>query len=236
MKKKVIIFSIILIIALSIPLCFAFASEECEHQYKDDGDCTTPATCSLCGEVAYVKESHSFDKISSYTFENSNLLLGGKKTVKCSNKGCVCKEEQEVLPFVDPLGYAIKQEDGISTLIASYAFNATEIDSFSKLSASSIEYGVICYIPSRLGTDAPLSPDGTPDVTVIKSKLTGYSGISDLAIPKIPDQSYSEEIVFSAYLIIGKDVYYIQDDEFITDYTKLVSVSCNDVIDALSTK
>lgn len=236
MKKKLIIFGIVLMLALSLPICFIFAGEECEHQYKDDGNCTTPATCSICGEVAYVKESHKLDKIISYTFDETNMLLGGSKVVGCSNTGCSYKETMDVYPLVEPLGYAIMEGDEIATLIASYSLNAIELDNYSKLTNKEIEYGILCYIPSRLGKDVPLKPDGTADVTVIKLELTGYTGINDLSIPKIPLKSYDEEIVFSAYLIIDKKVYYIQGNELISDHTQLNSVSCNDVLSALENK
>lgn len=236
MKKKLIIFGIIFIIALSLPICFIFAGEECAHQYKDDGNCTTPATCSTCGEVAFVKESHKLDRVVSYTFDESNMLLGGSKVVACSNTGCAYKETKDVYPLVKPLGYAIKEGDEIATLIASYSLNAIELDNYSKLTSKEIEYGLLCYIPSRLGKDVPLKPDGKADVTVIKLELTGYTGINDLAIPKIPLKSYDEEIVFCAYLIIDKNVYYIQGDELISNHTLLNSVSCNDVLSALENK
>jgi hypothetical protein len=212
------------------------AGEECAHQYKDDGNCTTPATCSTCGEVAFVKESHKLDRIISYTFDDSNMLLGGTKVVGCSNTGCAYKETKDVYPLVKPLGYAIKEGDEIATLIASYSLNAIELDNYSKLTSKEIEYGLLCYIPSRLGKDVPLKPDGKADVTVIKLELTGYTGINDLAIPKIPLKSYDEEIVFCAYLIIDKNVYYIQGDELISNHTLLNSVSCNDVLSALENK
>jgi hypothetical protein len=219
-----------------LPICFIFAGEECAHQYKDDGNCTTPTTCSTCGEVAFVKESHKLDRVVSYTFDESNMLLGGSKVVACSNTGCAYKETRDVYPLVKPLGYAIKEGDEIATLIASYSLNAIELDNYSKLTSKEIEYGLLCYIPSRLGKDVPLKPDGKADVTVIKLELTGYTGINDLAIPKIPLKSYDEEIVFCAYLIIDKNVYYIQGDELISNHTLLNSVSCNDVLSALENK
>lgn len=236
MKKKIIIFSIVFVIAISFSLCFIFADKECEHQYKDDGNCTTPATCSTCGEVIYVKESHKLDRIISYTFDDSNMLLGGTKVVGCSNTGCAYKETKDVFPLVEPLGYAIKEDDDVATLIASYSLNAIELENYSKLMNKEIKYGLLCYLPSRLGKNVPLKSNGTPDATVIKSELTGYTGINDLAVPKIPLKNYKEEIVFCAYLIIDKNVYYIQGDELITDHTKLISVSCNDVLSALENK
>ena len=166
------------------------------------------------------------------------MLLGGQKTLQCSNTGCTATKTADIFSFIDPLGYAIKETDrnglGISTLISSYNFNASEIDTFAEVYGKDVEYGLICFIPERMKDDPPILSDGTPDVTAIKLKLNGTNGISDLAVPNIPENKYDEKIVFSAYLIINGTVYYIQNNELNSDYSKLVAVSCNDVLNKLS--
>lgn len=238
MKKRVLVFGIIFALILSISVYFSFAEKTCEHHYIDDGDCTTPAYCSLCNKVMYVQAEHSYENIVSYDLIDGNMMLGGDKAVKCSNTGCSSTITTEVLPFITPLGYSIKQIDKngamLATLISSYIFNASEMDSFAEVYGKEIEYGIVCFVPSRMGNDPPILPDGTPDVTAIKLKLTGANGVNDLAVPQIPENSYDEKIVISAYLIIDKTVYYIQGNELNADFSQLVAVSCNDVLDKLA--
>lgn len=238
MNKKIAIFSCVFALILAISVCLSFAAQPCEHSYKDDGNCTSPAYCLKCDKLMYVQPEHSYNTTVSYEFTNGNMLLGGQKTLQCSNTGCTATKVADVYPFIDPLGYAIKEVDknglSIATLISSYSINASEIDTFAKVHGKVIEYGVVCFIPERMKDDPPILPDGTPDVTAIKLKLNGTNGVSDLAVPNIPENKYDEKIVFSAYLIIDGTVYYIQNNELNSDYSQLVAVSCNDVLSKLS--
>ena len=52
----------------------------------DDGDCTTPITCAVCGTVVKEAQEHSF---TTYTSDsNAGCLTDGTKTAKCDHEGC----------------------------------------------------------------------------------------------------------------------------------------------------
>ena len=238
MKKRILIFTIVASFILVISMCLSYAAQPCEHQYKDDGNCTSPCYCMLCNKVLYVQPEHAYENTISYDLENGNFLLGGQKTKKCSNTGCEAATTYEVLPFITPLGYSVKEsisdKETTATLISSYIFNGSEIDTFAEVYSKKVEYGIVCYIPSRMGNDQPILPDGTADITAIKMNLTSTNGVNDLAVPKIPQKSYDERIVIAAYIILDSNVYYIQSNELVSDYKQLTAVSCTDVLNKLS--
>ena len=238
MKKRILIFSLVISFILSISICLSYAAQPCEHQYKDDGNCTSPCYCLICDKALYVQPEHSYENTISYDLEDGNFLLGGQKIKKCSNTGCESTITCDVLPFISPLGYSVKEsivnKETAATLISSYIFNGSEIDTFTDVYGKQVEYGIVCYIPSRMGEDQPILPDGTPDVTAIKMDLTSTNGVHDLAVPKIPQSSYDEKIVISAYIILDGNVYYVQSNELVSDYKQLTAVSCNDVLNKLS--
>lgn len=240
MKRKIISFILALVLIFSLTVSFAFASTECEHQFTDDGDCTTPAVCSFCGEIKAQSE-HNFNTVISYTLnDDSNILLGGTKNVKCSNDGCSVKETIEIDTFVKQLGYSVKNNNNSdpkrekSTLITSFMVYASELDSYANANNKKIEYGVICYIPTKIGNAMPIKANGNAGKNVAKVKLNGKDGVSDIAVPQIPASSYDRTIVFAFYIIIDETVYYIQSNKSVTDHSQLTAVSCNDVYSKLN--
>ncbi len=240
MKRKIISFILALVFILSLTAGFAFASSECEHQFTDDGDCTTPAVCSLCGE-SKAQSEHNFNTVLFYTLtDDSNILLGGTKSVKCSNDGCGVKETIKIDSFVKQLGYSVKNNNNSdpkrekSTLITTFIIEASELDSYANANNKKIEYGVICYIPTKIGKAAPIKANGNAGKNVAKVQLNGKDGVNDLAVPQIPASSYDRAIVFAFYLIMDETVYYIQSNKSVTDHNQLTAVSCNDVYSKLN--
>ncbi len=238
MKKRALIFGLIFVLTLSLFVPLAFAEAECEHSYTDDGDCTTPADCTLCGQDAFVEASHSFDKTVSYSYNDGNFLSSGKKTLACSNKGCTKTEDANADALVDSLGYSIreyqKNDYTYYSLATSYIFSANEIKAYAESLGKDYEYGIICYLPSVIGNDQPIDGEGEPDVTVLKINYTGKNGVCDLTIPSIIKDMAKDEFVFAAYLKFGKDVYYIQSDRIITNYKELGIASASLVLDKLN--
>lgn len=168
MKKRVIIFFTAMIILLALPVCFIFADEECNHQYSDDGDCTTSALCTVCNDVVVLENEHNYSTTVSYSFEqdengNDKFLSEGTRTLKCSNNGCTSETVEAVQPFVSHLGYSIKENtyaitgnDGsveqvtAATIISTFFFNTTVIDDYAKINNLDITYGTILYLQDLL--------------------------------------------------------------------------------------
>lgn len=238
MKKRALTLCLILALSLSLFVPLAFAEAECEHSYTDDGDCTTPAVCSLCGEDVYVEASHNFDKAISYSYNDGNFLLSGKKTVACSNTGCTVTNEADANALIDSLGYSIRefQRNDYThySLTASYIFNAKEIKEYANSLGKEYEYGILCFIPSIIGNDPPLNNSGDPDPTTLKLTYTDINGACDLTIPSINEAEKNDQFVFAAYLRVGADVYYIQSDRITKNYKELTISSCAIVLDKLA--
>ena len=238
MKKRALIFSIVLALALALFVPFAFAEAECEHSYTDDGDCTTPAVCSICGEATYVCASHNFDKAVSYSYNNEGFVSSGTKKIACSNNGCTQAIEENARMLIDSLGYSIREyvrnDFTYYSLATSYIFNSNEIKSYAGSLGVDYEYGIICYLADLIGNDQPIDGEGDPDVTVLKINYTGADSVRDLTLPSIIDDSANDEFVFAAYLRLGEKVYYVQSDKIFTNYKDLSAVSCNRVLDKLN--
>lgn len=238
MKKRVLTLCLILALSLSLFVPLAFAEAECEHSYTDDGDCTTPAVCSLCGEVVNVEASHNFDKAISYSYNDGNFLLSGKKTVACSNKGCTVTNEADAGAFATSLGYSIreyqKNDAKYYSLTSSYIFAADEIKSYAESLGVDYEYGIICFIPGVIGNDPPINSNGDADVTVLKLKYKDVNGVCDLTIPSILETKTNDTFVFCAYFRFGTDVYYVQSDRITNNYKELTISSCAIVLDKLA--
>ncbi len=163
MKKRIIIFFSIAIILLALPVGFAFASEECDHVYTDDNDCTTQVVCSKCNEVVIEALEHDFKATLSYTFNEDesgeeSYLLGGYKTARCKHKGCQKTDNITLQPFIFHLGYSIKEDSFIvtnkdgtkdtkttATVISTFLFNVTEIEEYASFRAKKFEYGTFVY-------------------------------------------------------------------------------------------
>lgn len=238
MKKRVLIFSLVFALTLVLFVPFAFAEAECEHSFSDDGDCTTPAVCTICNEATYVCDSHKFDKATSYSYNNESFISSGTKTVACSNSGCTQATEENARELIDSLGYSIREyvrnDCTYYSLATSYIFNSKEIKSYAQSLGVDYEYGIICYLSDLIGNDEPIDGEGDADVTVLKINYTGADSVRDLTLPSIIDDSANDEFVFAAYLKLGSDVYYVQSDKIFTNYKELTSVTCNRVLDKLN--
>ena len=168
MKKRVIIFFCAMIVLLTLPICFIFADEECNHTYSDDGDCTTPVTCTVCNDVIILETEHDYSTTLSYTFNKDedgteNFLLGGTRRVKCSNDNCSSEIDEDVQPFISPLGYSIKEdtyttedyegnieETTSASIISTYFFNVSAIEDYAKCYNLDITYSTILYLQDLL--------------------------------------------------------------------------------------
>lgn len=163
-----------MIVLLALPICFIFADEECDHQYSDDGDCTTPVVCTVCNDVIVLEAEHNYNKTISYSFEErestiedsvlkDNIAASGTRRVKCSNEGCTSETVQDIQPLVSALGYSIKENtyaitdvDGsveqvtVATIISTYFFNTSIIDDYAKHYNLDITYGTILYLQDLL--------------------------------------------------------------------------------------
>lgn len=238
MKKRILTLCLTLVLLLSLFVPLAFANEECEHNFENDGDCTTPATCTLCGIAEQAASSHNFDNTVSYSYNDGNFVSSGEKTVACSNKGCTKTTELEASPLISSLGYSIREYEKADytfySLTSSYVFNSDEIESYANSLGKSYEYGIICYIPSIIGEDEPVKGDGDCDVTVLKLNYTGSNGVNDLTLPSIIKDSVNDQFVFAAYFILGGEVVYIQSGKIFTDYKELGISSCSLVLDKLN--
>lgn len=238
MKKRVLTLCIIFVLLTSLFVPLAFAKSECEHDYEDDGDCTTPANCTLCTQAIYVEEAHKFDKAVSYSYTDGNFLSDGKKTVACSNKNCTKTVELDAKPLIDSLGYSIREyqkNDSIYySLTTSYIFNADDIKSYAESLGKDYEYGILCYVPSAIKNDPPINSNGDADVTVLKLDYTDTNGACDLTIPSIIETKANDQFVYAAFVRFGKDVYYIQSDKIFINNKELAIVTCTTVLDKLT--
>lgn len=236
MKKRVLTLCLIALLSLSLFVPLAFAESECEHTYTDDGDCTTPAACALCGQIVYLEASHNFDKDVSISYKDGNFLSSGEKSATCSNKGCTKAINQKAKPLISSLGYSIREFEKADctyySLTTSYIFNSNEIKSYAN--GKAYEYGIICYIPSLIGDDQPVHSDGSYDVTVLKLNCTGANGVRDLTLPSIISTKENDQFVFAAYFILDGEVSYIQSDKIIKNYKELGISSCALVLDKLN--
>lgn len=203
MKKRVILFFIVMIVLLAVPIGFSFASEECNHIYTDDNDCSTPAYCTTCNEIVLEAQEHNYTKSISYTFnkdENGkeNFLLGGTRLVKCTNKGCNCETTENVQPFITAHGYSIKEyqssnnigtqeESNVATIISTYFFNISAIEDYSKLYNENITYNVILYSQDRLTTVFCSKCNYVYNGTYIQVDDKGQTTTIQSAWNKIPD-------------------------------------------------
>ncbi|MBO5338297.1 MAG: hypothetical protein J6A96_01205 [Clostridia bacterium] len=203
-----------------------------EHTYEDDGDCTTAEYCDTCGELALEAVDHNFSGSLSYNLRNDDFLQGGIRTAFCTNEGCNGVAVLDVKPFIESYGYSITEYEKTATITSSYAFNNSEIvyylnylnDTLDK--DVDIEYGIIGYIKRMVKTE-PIKQNGYSASYVIKAELSNFSGINDFSIPGIGTDFYDEEIIICAYIKIGNDIYYVQGNKIVTDYTELVSVTAN---------
>ncbi len=67
----------------------------------DDGDCTTPVICTVCGTVVKEAQEHSF---TTYTSDsNAGCLTDGTKTAECDHEGC--KQTKTVADEGSALGH-----------------------------------------------------------------------------------------------------------------------------------
>lgn len=203
-----------------------------EHTYEDDGDCTTAAYCNICGELALEAKEHNFDGSLSYSLRNDSFLQGGMRTAICTNDGCDGMSVLDVKPFIKSYGYSITEYENTATITSSYAFNSDEFKYYSNYLNDSldddvkIEYGIIGYI-KRMVKSEPLKSNGSIASYVINASLTNYSGMNDFSVSGIGTDFYNEDIVICAYIRINEDIYYIQGNEIFTDYTKLLPVTAN---------
>lgn len=303
MKKRIILFFIVMIVLLAVPIGFSFASEECNHTYTDDNDCSTPTYCTTCNKIVLEAKEHNYKKSLSYTFNKDedgkeNFLLGGTRTVQCTNTGCKCKATENVQPFITALGYSIKEYtstsiDGEETsnfasIISTYFFNNSAIEDYAKLYNESITYNVILYSQDRLsnvncskcgykydGTykhtddkgkttivtstwnnlpdtytcphcdapkssfekvlEAPISNQGKlHENALLPNEIAGK--ITDIAIKNIPYENYNDNIVITAFIIVGNDIYYVQSDKLISDHNEIVPITCNKILEKLNQK
>lgn len=67
----------------------------------DDGDCTTPIYCTVCGEVVKEAQEHSFTTYTSNS--DAGCLTDGTKTAKCDHEGC--KQTKIVVDEGSALGH-----------------------------------------------------------------------------------------------------------------------------------
>ena len=304
MKKRVILFFIVMIVLLALPIGFSFASEECDHTYTDDNDCSTPAYCTTCNKIALEAQEHNYDKSISYTFNKDedgaeNFLLGGTRLVKCSNTGCTAETTEDVQPFISSLGYSIKEyessitnDDGtetptnVASIISTYFFNISAIEDYAKLYQQNITYNVILYSQDRLSTiycsncnfryegsytvvddkektttinsswnnlpdtyvcpkcntpksafnvelDEPISKQGRlHENALLPNEVAGK--ITDIAIKNIPTANYNDNIVITAFIIVGNNIYYAQSENLISDHNEIVPVTCKKILEKLN--
>ncbi len=204
------------------------------HTYQDDGDCTTAEYCTACGELALEAREHDFSSSLSYSLRDDSFLQGGTRNAKCVNDDCEATAVLDVNPFIETYGYSVTEYDKndrkSATITASFAFNKEEIDNYASYLSDTtgktvkIEYGIIGYI-KRMVKFQPVRANGKTASYVIKANFSGFSGINDFSIPGIGSDFYGEEIIICSYIIIGDQVYFIQGNELITDYTQLTSAT-----------
>ncbi len=201
MKKRVILFFCVAFVLLALPIGFSFASEECEHTYVDDNDCSTPVVCQKCNETVVLAKEHNFSNVLSYSLEKDetgkdNFFKVGTKKVRCSNEKCYSEKTMNVQPFISTLGYAIKEDsynvtnkDGSvsvkteATIISTYLFNTTEIEKYAALNNVQIKYGMFVYkkfdlVNAIMCEDCKYLFDGTAIVPVeIGNGQIGYEKV-----------------------------------------------------------
>lgn len=196
--KKHILF-VLLVIALCVLLsAFVYASEgECEHEYKT----------------------------TSITFENDFCLNGGTRTLTCE----LCDEvkTEDFGNFATLVGYSASN----NAIMGTYNIYSQAIKEYASLNKLKLNYGFIVASQSRvLEYGNPVNPQtGYVGKGMIKyDMINNSSDVQDVIISNIKyaDGAFDTLLFISYYVLIGDNVYYIQN-EVTESYENFEYVSFN---------
>ena len=180
--------------------------------------------CDVCGNATINHVEGNLEVTASYvTYDKA-----GVKETKCLNEGCNHIVKETLAPLFESKGFSttIYGKGGIAIC---FAVNNEAISVYEGLIDSKINFGVFAGLYDTVYAKEIINAeDGTAVAGAIRSDMTskGYD-LMELKISGfMNDAQKAKQIVIGAYVIVGKDVSYLQNSSA-GEGNKYSSVSFN---------
>jgi len=153
---------------------------------------------------------HTFTGAYRLEYENGIENVGVVE-LKCAVCGTLEGKERKAAPVVEFLGYSVA-ESGDRAMISGVRFNYTTLKQYGEINGAELEYGLVMAAKSAIGENSPITESGeaySNSVYLLNMSKTGLYE-STIKLSNIKDTMVDTELVFSAYIKIGKEIIYFQ--------------------------
>ena len=194
---------------------------------------TTSPTCDMAGKQVYVEAAQGVTKtfksmseletiIEEYAIQNpakghtileaiggvkyDNYFANGMKIGNCTV--CLAEGVNEkngtANPLIESLGYSYTYDSGKYAITQGFKIDKTMLPCLNE----EIEYGMIAYVNT---TNVAVSPKG--ELNALSIKLTSEYDTFNIKVIGIPAGSEDINVVFCAYVLSNKKVYYLDNGQ-----------------------
>lgn len=155
---------------------------------------------------------HTYTGAYKMEYENG-IENSGIMELKCGVCGTLEGKERVALPIVEFLGYSVK-ESGNRAMISGVRFNYDTLKLYGEINGVKLEYGMVMASKSALGDNAPITENGTAYSNNVYLLNMASAGIYEttVKISNITDAMVDSELIFAAYIKLGKEIIYLQGD------------------------
>ncbi len=155
---------------------------------------------------------HTFTGAYKMEYENGIESIGVLE-LKCSVCGTLEGKERKAAPVVEFLGYSVS-ESGNRAMVSGVRFNYETLKLYGEINGVELEYGLVMAAKNALGDNAPITENGTAYSNNVYLHNMSKAGLyeSTIKLLGIKDTMVNTELIFSAYIKLGKEIIYLQGD------------------------
>ena len=164
---------------------------------------------------------HTFN--SAHRMEYANGIDNvGVAELKCGVCGTIEGVVRPCAPVVEFPGYSVS-ETGNRAMVVGVRFNYTTLKQYEEITGEALEYGLVMAAYSALNGNAPITSNGvaySKNVYLFNmAKNSVYD--STLKLTGIKDSMLNTQFIMSAYIKIGDEIIYIEENGEVSDPTPI---------------
>ncbi len=173
------------------------------HKYEDDFNCETALECDVCKKTLTDAKTHVLKTTVEY---KDGFLSAGLKTVGCTNKGCINKEETTLDAIFVFEGYSTNKDK--TSICAGYRIEKSSLNEYNAVNEKLV-FGAVASSKTEnilSVVDGKVAGSTNTVVAEVEDDYTSF----DFVISGFNSTQYELALVVCAYVYDGKNISFMQ--------------------------
>ncbi|MBO5261586.1 MAG: leucine-rich repeat protein [Clostridia bacterium] len=203
--------------ASEVATCYTSYATDCPCARVGNAYYTLYASGQSSKTVKYVAGPnpdvpHTFNSVHRMEYANG-IDNAGVAELKCGVCGTIEGVERPCAPVVEFPGYSVS-ETGNRAMVVGVRFNYATLKQYEEITGETLEYGLVMAAYAPLNGNMPINDKGLAYSGSVYVFNMAKNGVYDstLKLTGIKDSMLDTEFIMSAYIKIGDEIIYIEEN------------------------